>query len=145
MTSERQIRDAAIAAAFNAGESRQSLAERHGLTVSHIYKIIRQQNIAPPPEIMLDPFYSERAIAVAAEIAGANVQQLVSYWRAPKILVHARWAVMTGMRRRGATLCQIGRRLGRDHQTVLYGLRQARIFSSRSPDFAEMLARVDAA
>lgn len=93
-----------------------------------------------------DPLFHKRAVKVAAAIAGASVDQLVSDWRAPKVLVHARWCVMASMRKRGSSLPQIGRRLGgRDHSTVAYGIDRAEYFAERSPEFRAMLEAVDAA
>ena len=53
---------------------------------------------------------------------------------------------MAAMHERGVGYKSIGRRLGgRDHTTIIYGVRQAGIFSERSPEFRAMLDQVRAA
>lgn len=137
-------RNDAIVTDFEAGENVGILASRHGLSRSRIWDIIRERR-GKTAEIYSDPLFPDRAIKVAAELAGANVAQLCSEWRAPRELVHARWAFMAALRRRGVVTPSIGRRLNRDHSTVVYGLKQAKLLAARSPEFAEMMAKVDAA
>ena len=94
---------------------------------------------------MTDDFgYSQRAMKVAADCAGASIPQLMFDWR-NRPLVYARWAVMHCLRKRGATIGMIAWRLGRDRATVRYGLAQVEFQSARNPILAEMLFRVDAA
>jgi len=100
---------------------------------------------ALPKGTVSDPLYSQRAIAVAARLAGSKPEQLLSDWRRPKILVRARWAVMMGMAKRGAGQSAIGRRLCRDHATVQYGISRGNALAARDAAFARLVAEVDAA
>lgn len=58
--------------------------------------------------------------------------------------VRARWIVMLALRDlRDMSTTQIGRRLGgRDHSTVIHGIRQARDLLGRDPEFAATYAEV---
>lgn len=138
-------RNAAMAAAYEAGEGVPAIAARHKLSVRHTEKILAEQGLRLTGNVHDDPLYPTRAIKVAATLAGASIPQLVSYWRAPKELVHARWCVMAALRERGMSLPQIGRRLNRDHSTVIYGLSQVGTSAARDPAFADMLQQVRAA
>lgn len=51
-----------------------------------------------------------------------------------------RWAAMVAMRGRGMSYPAIGRMLGRDHSTVMSGIRQAGKYATRNPDYARMVA-----
>lgn len=87
--------------------------------------------------------YAQRAIVTAARLAGANAEQLMLDWR-NKPLVHARWAVMVALHRRGMGKRSIGQRLRRDKNTVHYGIRMGKARLA-DPEFAAMFAQVDAA
>lgn len=137
-------RNKVIVSEFEAGVPIDDLIAQYKLSRSRIRAIIHDAR-SHMAEIFSDPMFPERAIKVAAELAGANVAQLCSEWRRPKVLIHARWAYMAAMRKRGVVTPAIGRRLNRDHSTVVYGLTQAEFLAARSPEFAEMMAKVDAA
>lgn len=85
----------------------------------------------------------EIARTVAA-IAGERTDELVSRNRACR-LVTLRWVVMRLARAEGRSLHQIGRALGRDHTTVLHGLRASRYLGNRDPQRARLIAEVEAA
>lgn len=129
-----------MAQARGEGLSTKQIADRFGVS------IVTVQRYAPgdTPEITRDPLYHERAIKRAAEIVCSRPDELTGCVRHPR-LVRARWAVMLAMRNRGASLARIGRRLGRDHTTVLYGIRKAQHELSRSNTFSKMFQQVDAA
>lgn len=121
------------------------IAAATGFSKSYLYKLLPQSKPEPQPEPSYgDPFYGQRAIKVAADLAGANAEQLLMDWR-DKPLVHARWAVMVCMRRRNFSFTQIGRRLHRDHTSVMYGVERAQYMAERLPELAEMIELVDAA
>ena len=61
-------------------------------------------------------FYSHEAIRKAATITGFQVEDITGRCRVPV------WKVL---RDRGASLQQIGNHFGRDHATVLNGLKRA--------------------
>jgi transposase-like protein len=142
----RAARNVRIAAAYLDGAKIKDLATEFSLASPSICRILSEAGVyGANRAITRDPTYPERAIKLAAELAGANEKQLLSDWRRPKILVHARWAVMVGLRERGVSLPRIGARMFRDHSTVCHGLRSAEHLSLRSPEFAELVARVGAA
>lgn len=60
----------------------------------------------------------------ASLVSGFTVPQLTGAQR-HRGVVRARWAVMLALHRRGWSTVQIGRLLGRDHTTIMYGLRRA--------------------
>lgn len=91
-----------------------------------------------------DPLYASRALAKAAGLSGANTEQLLLGWKQQE-LVRGRWAVMICLQRRGASKGQIGRRINRDPATVWHGLKMARALLAQDPDFAALVAEVDAA
>lgn len=137
-------RNTAIVTASQAGETIEILAARYSLKKHTVEDILRESG-GGVRAILTDPTFSERAMKTAAELAGANVKQLQSDWRSPKVLVHARWAYAVAMRKRGVSTPSIGRRLNRDHSTIVYAIQQAGYLAARSPEFAEMMAKVDAA
>lgn len=137
-------RDDAIVADHRAGVSKDVLAKTHRLCLNRIYNIIRA-NTPQLNSLTNDPLFPERAMQRAAELSNTRVEELKSHWR-EKHLVKARWCVMAAMHERGVGYKSIGRRLGgRDHTTIIYGVRQAGIFSERSPEFRAMLDQVRAA
>lgn len=138
-------RNDTIAALADGGCTAEVIATRFGLKPRTVTDMLSRRNSPPPNPLAADPLFSERALKIAAELAGANVKQLQSNWRSPKQLVHARWAYAAAMRKRGASTPTIGRRLNRDHSTIVYALTQAGYLAARSPEFAEMMAKVDAA
>lgn len=147
---QRQSDDArerrnSIVADYRGGASIEWLAGRYRVSASHVRKVLNEEGASCRLPFHDDPLYPSRAIKLAAELAGANVKQLLSDWRSPKVLVHARWALAKAMRKRGASTVQIGRRLNRDHSTILYALRQAETHERINPEFAELFAKVDAA
>lgn len=140
-------RNAEIVQAYDEDEPIAEISLRHSISAKRTMQILIAAGRAPTIGGAggEDPLYASRAIKVAAKLAGANVPQLLSRWRAPKELVHARWCVMTALRERGLSLPRIGHWLKRDHSTVIYGLGQAAIFQKRSPEFVRMLDEVRAA
>ena len=64
-----------------------------------------------------------REVATATGISTAEIN---SATKGPKHVQKARWLVMAMARDRGLTLVQIGVALGRDHTTVLHGIRKHR-------------------
>ena len=94
--------------------------------------------------ISSDPLFFGRAIAVAAGQAGVSREQIMSVRKTTPI-VHARYATMLALRRRGMSLPSIGRRLGRDHTTVLYALRRAEHMAATCEVFADLFQKVDRA
>ena len=136
----------AVAADFRRGLDPQLIADRRRMTLKRVKLILSWAGlIGRNAYDYKQAEYTQRVLHVAADLAGANVEQLCGKWRAPKQLVHARWCVMVSMFERGASISTIGRKLNRDHSTVIYGLRQAEYYNERRPDFADMLARVSAA
>lgn len=130
---------AEIVRQYESGVLPDDLATRFDYSLSHIHTILRaaghyqrDAKRVPTPAVL----------KAAAEVGGANVPQLISEWRAPKQLVHARWAAMAVLSQRGASSAAIGRALNRDHSTVLYGIKQANYLAARSPEFVAMLDEV---
>lgn len=54
---------------------------------------------------------------------GVGLRDILSDYRGP-VAVRARWRCFADLRRAGATYCQIGRLMQRDHATVIHGLRR---------------------
>lgn len=52
--------------------------------------------------------------------------------------VRARWTAMRAMRDRGVSLPVIGRAFGRDHSTVIFGLRAFEALATDNPRYAEV-------
>lgn len=72
----------------------------------------------------------------AADYFGVPFDGLFSPTREGQICL-ARYAIMYVMREReGQSTPQIGRRLQRDHSTVVHGMKRARDLLARDPDFA---------
>ena len=141
-TAARNIRNAEIARRSADGETRDDLARSFRISPSQVSKIVcdlRETGRA-------DPFFASRALKVAAGLAGATVPQLISGWRSPPVLIHARWAVMAALRKRGVSYPRIGRHMGgRDHSTVIYGVNQAAIHAAKSAEFRALCDAVNAA
>ena len=96
-------------------------------------------------ETVADPLFAQRAIRAAAEGMGILPGTVTGPSRKP-FIVHSRWAVMVALRRRGVSLPGIARRLRlRCHTTVVHGLTMAPYLAQRDPEFAALLAKVEAA
>lgn len=136
-------RYAVVAGLRKSGMSIAALAERFGYSQKTIRDFISAAD--PQPRTVVAPDFCDRVIATAAELAGARVHQLLSDWRAPKQLVHGRWAAMMTLHDAGLSTTAIGRRMNRDHTTIIYGLRRGAYWRDRSPEFRDMLEKVRAA
>ncbi len=91
---------------------------------------------------MSGPSPSDLILRAAASAAGVTVAEMVGYSRRQE-MVHARWAVMVALRARNWSTPRIGRKLGgRDHTTVLVGLRRARELRECDDDFAWLCGQV---
>lgn len=137
-------RDNDIRAYVASGKSMREAAAAFRLHYDTVRRIVGSQEMLRRSALIRDPLFSQRALRVAAQAVGANPDQLKQDWR-DKPLVHARWAFMAAMNRRGASLGRIGRILNRDHTTVMYGIRQAQKLAESKPDFAALMAKVEAA
>jgi len=83
----------------------------------------------------------ETVITRAAAAFGVDCATLCGAGRTMHV-AQARQAVMYALRRRGRTTTAIGRLLGRDHQTVLYGARKAEERAIVDPRYARQLAEL---
>lgn len=101
----------------------------------------RQARATPPSPYASDPLYRQRATQIAAEISGVPLGAITSRART-RTVSRVRWALYVGMASKGVSSTNIGRRFGRDHSTVLYGLRQAREVAARDPAYKAFLDRV---
>lgn len=138
-----RARDDDICADFLAGASIKELAARYGLGEFRIYAIVRP--VRPNGnKLTADPLYPQRALERAAQLSFIRVEQIQSDERF-KHLVRTRWAVMAALHERGMSYKAIGRRLRRDHSTVMYGVRQAEYHAQRSPAFRALIEQVAAA
>jgi chromosomal replication initiation ATPase DnaA len=54
-----------------------------------------------------------------------------------KYVTYARFALYTALRRRGWSYLAIGAFLGRDHATIMYGVRAAEYLIERDEEYAE--------
>lgn len=140
----RLNRDKDIVAAYQAGESIVVLARAHSIGCDRVRRILSENGVNARDE-PVDPLYPLRAMRIASQIVGYDIDVVTGPWRWPD-LARARFALMYAMRKRGASLSQIGHRLGgRDHSTIMHGIRRAKVLAQRDSAFAEMLERVDAA
>lgn len=130
---------------YEAGTAIPTLARHYNLGVPSINAILRQGGHYSRA-VFDGKDYPERAIRVAAQLAGANVEQLCSRWKAPYELLWARFAVMAALRKRNYSYPKIGAYLGgRDHSTAVHGVRRAGELMMQSPEFEAMFRRVDLA
>jgi chromosomal replication initiator protein len=85
-----------------------------------------------------------QTLRTAADVFGISLSELTGDSRFTD-LVRARWAVMLAMRARGLSTSRIGVALGgRDHTTVIHGLRQGALLRATDPAFASKCAAVAA-
>ena len=139
----RAERDDQVRAYVMSGKSIDDAARHFGISRKMAIKATGSLDMIRRSALIRDPLYAQRALKIAAMEAGARVDQLKQDWR-DKPLVYARWAYMTAMHRKGASLGRIGRILGRDHTTVHYGIKQAARLMDK-PEFAALVAKVEAA
>lgn len=137
-------RRAGIVAAWLDGASVYALAKRHKFTRNHILKILRDAGYSQREPFASDPLFPSRAIKVAAQHAGHPTEMLVGprRWRE---LVLARFAYIAAMVDRGASYSALGRRLSRDHSSIMHGHRRAAELRERDPEFVELVERIAAA
>lgn len=74
---------------------------------------------------------------------GVSVDDILSVRRTRKI-AHARMAVCYIARNQGMSFPQIGKRMNRDHTTIIYAYEQVPELAKRDPAFAAMIEAVSA-
>lgn len=65
----------------------------------------------------------DRVLLRAIQLFGYTVQEIVSQSRARKLVMARQFVMYWAWRRSGLSMPQIGRRLNRDHTTILAGIR----------------------
>lgn len=79
----------------------------------------------------------KRVLAAACQLSGVPEGTLVGNGRGGE-LPRLRWAAMVALRHAGFSTPQIGKMLGgRDHTTVMHGLKQADIHRLKTPGYDE--------
>lgn len=56
-----------------------------------------------------------------------------------KFVVHARWAVMAGLHRRGWSYARIGKLMKKDHTTIMYGVHKVNELVQHDSKFASIV------
>lgn len=118
------------------------IAQQSGYSPGYVTRLISE--VTPPPTSQ-DPLYWQRALKVAMQAVQAEPEAFLGRAKKSRQMIHARWAVMAGMRKRGASLHQVGKRLNRDHTSVVYALRQVEYLAKRDESVARLIELVDAA
>jgi chromosomal replication initiation ATPase DnaA len=80
-------------------------------------------------------------IKLCATLFEVPVKDLVSPKRS-KPIVEARFALYAALRMRGWSYTRIGRFLGRDHATVMYGVQRAEYIMERHPLYEEKVEKL---
>lgn len=125
-----------------AGATICEIADRFGLHRTTVGHIVGREGIAAKNPFTDDPAYPRRALEVAAACADSDLARLRSPSRF-KCLVRARNAYALAMRERGMSYGAIGRKLNRDHSTVIHGVEIARILMDRGDTaFADIYHKV---
>lgn len=75
-------------------------------------------------------------IVAAADMFCIHPRDLVSHYKFD-FLMMPRFAVYKALRLRGWSYPQIGKALGRDHSTIIYGVRRADWQMERDPEYAD--------
>lgn len=80
-------------------------------------------------------------VSLAAEMAAVDRNAILGRSRHGR-LVRIRQACMTVARESGHSYPAIGRRMNRDHSTIVHGVDKAGIIAERNADYAAFLARL---
>jgi chromosomal replication initiation ATPase DnaA len=80
-------------------------------------------------------------VKLCATLFGVPVKDLVSPKRS-KHIVEARFALYAALRMRGWSYPRIGRFLGRDHATVMYGVQRAEYIMERHRSYEEKVEKL---
>lgn len=80
-------------------------------------------------------------IDAAVEVSGLPRSVLLSPTKSRNVS-QIRWLTCRVARNEGHGLSEIGRRIGRDHKTVIYGLDQLSVWMARDPEYGELLAAI---
>lgn len=83
-------------------------------------------------------------IRLVSEHTGISVQDIMGTSR-HRPIAHARFAAYYVARRQGLSYPQIGKRMGRDHGTVIHGYQRAHDIAKRDFTYADMLAKIERA
>lgn len=126
------------------GYGNKEVAWKTGLSINVVAKLTEDYVSPLRRKLMADPTFATRAIKVAAQEAGASVDQLKMDWR-HKEMVRARHAFTLALHERGFSSARIGQILSRDHTTILNNLKTAKRLVGNDPHFTEVFARVNAA
>lgn len=96
------------------------------------------------PIVYAAPGRFQCVIVRASKVTGYTIAELTGAARFAE-LCHIRWAIMLNMRRRGLSFPVIGRILGgRDHSTVMHGVKRAEgLLAADNADFAALLDLID--
>lgn len=104
------------------------------------HQVTKPKPIMPAPA----PKTANPVVTTAANMAGVSVAELLGNRRYRR-LVEARWAVMVVYSAAGWSMARIGRMMGgRDHTTIMSGLRQAEQLRRDDGQFAALVARLSA-
>ncbi len=92
------------------------------ITMSETGGLTSPVSLSLPPSTGLN---RRELFSLVLSLTGVHEREILSPFR-EKPVVYARWSIMLTLRRRGWSTPQIGKFLGRDHSTIVDGLRRAR-------------------
>lgn len=91
-----------------------------------------------PTLVIVDRRVGWNIIHRAADLTGHTTGEITGESRRQE-LVHTRWAISRRLARQGWSTPRIGRLLGgRDHTTIMHGLRRGDYLYPRDPDFRSL-------
>lgn len=87
------------------------------------------------------PFYFQTLLDRAASITGFAKREIIGEGRAHRFMP-VRFAMVYLLREAGLSFPQIGKRMNRDHTTVMDSYRRARDLLAKSAEFADLVVRL---
>jgi chromosomal replication initiation ATPase DnaA len=90
------------------------------------------------------PDAGQRVLAIAVDALGRPRAEILGRCRMPGVL-RPRWAAMVALRRAGMSYSVIGRRMRRNHTSVIHAVARGEAMAARDAEFAALVDRMVAA
>lgn len=139
-----------LLAEYHAGATLRQISQRHGVPSGTLYRYLTEDcggtDAAAISKRNRETARQEIARSIGKAVAAAfEIPERALWSRARhKGVLEARQAAFLIARQRGISLSSIGRAFGRDHTTVMHGIRKIKRLIAADKDFAAFVAGISA-
>ena len=132
---------AGLQAKLRAGMSIDEAARHNGISTNRAYDILRDPAARvekPRPTVRI-----RQIVVAAATLSGLTVNEILGT-RKPAHIIRVRHAVYHTAHKLGHAYAQVARFLGKDHTTIINGVRKCEILMERDADYAALVEQIAA-